>query len=235
MNDALRILAVGAHPDDIEFGCGGVLLNETVAGAEITLAITSRGEAGSSGTPTEREAESRAAAEMLGAATRLSFLDFGGDGQQRDCPENAIQLAQLIRKCKPAIVLAPVPESNQHPDHSVVGAVARNACRLARYGGLKSLSDLAPHEIGSLWFYAIGPTTKDGAIYVDISPVAEQWKMLMACHATQLKSRNYLDLQFARARQAGLLAVCEYAQALWPNDPPVVDRLSRLPRGARAF
>jgi LmbE family N-acetylglucosaminyl deacetylase len=233
--ETLRILAVGAHPDDIEFGCGGVLLIEAAAGAEITLVITSRGEAGSSGTPAQREAESLAAAELLGAATRLSILDFGGDGQQRDCPENAIQLARQIRKCMPTMVLAPVPESNQHPDHTVVGAVTRNACRLARYGGLESLQGLAPHEISSLWYYAIAPTTKEGAVYVDITVVAEKWKALMECHATQVKSRNYLDLQFARARQAGLLAGCEYALALWPNDPPVLDRLSRLPRGARAF
>jgi len=235
MKNAIRILAIGAHPDDIEFGCGGVLLKEVAAGVEITLVITSKGEAGSHGTPAQREAESRAAAKMLKAATRLSFLDFGGDGQQRDCPENAIQLARLIRQSKPAMVLTPLPESNQHPDHAVVGAVTRNACRLARYGGLESLQDLAPHAISSLWFYAISPITNDGAVSVDITAVAEKWKALMECHATQVKSRNYLDLQFARARQAGLMAGCEYAISLWPNDPLVVDRLSELPRGARAF
>ncbi len=51
--------AVGAHPDDLEFGCGGVLLAEAARGSEISLCICSRGEAGSNGTPDEREAEAR--------------------------------------------------------------------------------------------------------------------------------------------------------------------------------
>ena len=60
MSDSkLRILGVGAHPDDLEFGCGGVLLAEAARGSEISLCICSRGEAGSNGTPNEREAEAR--------------------------------------------------------------------------------------------------------------------------------------------------------------------------------
>src|SRR6478672_10050818 len=71
------LLAVGAHPDDIEFGCGGILLAEAERGCAIALCVCSRGEAGTNGTPSEREAEARQAAKVIGAT--IEFLDFGGD------------------------------------------------------------------------------------------------------------------------------------------------------------
>lgn len=233
-----KLLAVGAHPDDIEFGLGGVLLKEWSAGAEISLVVTSRGESGSSGTPDVREAEARAAATLLGAAGRLTFLDFGGDGQQVASPENAMALARIIREFKPSMVFAPAPVSNQHPDHVAVGVATRNACRLARFGGLAPLKSWLPHAIGSLWFYSLSASSdasRTSAILVDISSVVDSWKELMACHESQVTSRDYVDLQIARARQLGLSAGCEYAMALWPNDPPVLQHIDVLARTARGF
>ncbi len=232
------ILAIGAHPDDLEFGVGGVLLTELAAGSALSLAITSRGESSSHGTPEQRVAEATSAADQLDCADRLTVLDFGGDGQQTASPENAVQLARLIRATKPSIVLAPLPEPNQHPDHSVVGHATRDACRLARYDGLEALRDTPPHTIDSLWFYAITPSPErslTGAILVDISAVVDAWRQLMAYHQSQTSARHYVDLQLARARQLGLLAGCEYATALWPNDPPVLTTLAPLSRTARGF
>ena len=68
----LTLLAIGAHPDDIEFGCGGVLLTEVARGSAVAICICSRGEAGTNGSPEEREAEARKAAKLLGAA--IDFL-----------------------------------------------------------------------------------------------------------------------------------------------------------------
>lgn len=236
--DTLRILALGAHPDDLEFGMGGVLLTEFDAGAEISLVLTSQGEAASHGDPEQRLAEALAAAKILGAADRLQVLDFGGDGQQSASPAHATKIARLIREQRPSLIFAPFPAPNQHPDHAAVGQAARDACRLARYGGLPNLKDLPAHTIDSLWFYAVTPLPDldlSGAVLIDISPVFERWKTLMACHASQTASRRYLDLQISRARQLGLLAGCEYATALWPNDPPVLASLQPLARTARGF
>ncbi|HMP89473.1 MAG TPA: PIG-L family deacetylase [Kiritimatiellia bacterium] len=234
----IQLLAIGAHPDDIEFGMGGVLLKERDAGAELSLVITSKGESGTSGTPALREAEARAAASMLGAADRMTFLDFGGDGQQEATPGNALALARIIRDIRPSMVFAPVPLPNQHPDHVAVGTIARNACRLARFGGLAPLKPLPLHKIDSLWFYSLSSSSDaaiSSAVLVDISNVMEEWKTLMACHHTQVTSRDYLDLQISRARQLGLMAGCEYASALWPGDPPVVEHISDFNRTARGF
>ena len=92
---ALRILAVGAHPDDIEFAVGGILLAEAARGSEIFLCVCSRGEAGTNGTPDQREAEARAAAKMVGA--EIVFLDFGGDSHLEPSNANGLALARHIR------------------------------------------------------------------------------------------------------------------------------------------
>jgi LmbE family N-acetylglucosaminyl deacetylase len=151
-SDVCSLLAIGAHPDDIEFGMGGVLLNELARGGKLSLVITSKGEAGTHGSPELREAEARNAAGILGADQRLTFLDFGGDGQQVASPEHTISLARIIREVKPSMVFAPHPLPNQHPDHVAVGTATRNACRLARFGGLEPLKQLPSHVIGSCGF-----------------------------------------------------------------------------------
>jgi len=217
---------------------GAILLKEAARGSEIAMVVTSRGEAGSSGTPDIREAESRAAADRLGASDRLTFLNFGGDGLQTPCPENSLQLARLIREYRPDIVCAPSLGDNQHPDHSAVGTATRSACRLARYGGMQALEDRSPHAVSSLWFYSITAHEESplsAATLVDVSEVVDDWKALMACHQSQVSQRNYIELQLARARQLGAMARCEYAMALWPNDPPIVQTLGQLQYTARAF
>ncbi len=234
----LRILAVGAHPDDIEFGVGGILLKEHAAGTEIFVTVTSKGESGSHGTPEVRVAETIAAAAMIAAADRLSVLDFGGDGKQTASAENIAQLARLIREVKPNVVLAPTLAPNQHPDHAVVGGICRDACRIARYGGFGDLIDLPVHAVKSLWYYAITPApdlSLTGAILVDVSTVYEHWIEMMNCHRSQTANRSYVDLQTSRSRQLGLMAGCNHAIALWPNDPPVLPSIQSVSRTARGF
>lgn len=73
----LPLLAFGAHPDDVEFGCGGVVLNETRAGREAHLVVCSRGESGSHGTPKRRIGEARKAGKLLGAhASQVSNRNY---------------------------------------------------------------------------------------------------------------------------------------------------------------
>ena len=73
----MKILAIGPHPDDIEFGCAPILIKEIRRGTRCDMLVLSRGEAGSAGTPEGREQESRKAARLMGAS--IEFLDFGGD------------------------------------------------------------------------------------------------------------------------------------------------------------
>jgi N-acetylglucosamine malate deacetylase 1 len=233
----LRILAVGAHPDDVEFGCGGVLLAEAARASEISLCVCSRGEAGSNGTPDEREAEARQAAKLLGAT--LEFLELGGDSHLEVSSANNIAVARQIRVGRPDVLLAPVASSAQHPDHIVVSQLCRNAARLARYGGLSELRDLAPHAIKHHFEYAVTAGAEPGrhhpAIRVDVSDRFGRWVELMECHQTQLRTRRYLELQTARARLCGLEAGVEYAQALYATDDLLITSLAELPASVRLF
>jgi N-acetylglucosamine malate deacetylase 1 len=233
----LQLLAFGAHPDDIEFGCGGILLAEISRGSEIALCVCSRGEAGSNGTPNERETEAREAAKLLGAT--LEFLDLGGDCHLQISPANNIAIARQIRVLRPRILLAPVASLDQHPDHVIVSHLCRNAARLARYGGLSELRDLPPHAIQHHLEYAITsgaePPNDRGKVRVDISPHLPRWVELMECHRTQLRTRRYVELQTARARLLGLEAAVEYAQALYPTGDFLVNNLADLPASVRLF
>ncbi len=233
----LHLLAVGAHPDDVEFGCGGVLLAEAARGSEISLCLCSRGEAGSNGTPNEREAEARAGAKMLGA--RIEFLEMGGDSHLENSVLNQIAIACQIRKLRPDILLGPTGALDQHPDHVVVSQLCRSAARLARYGGLAELRDLAPHAVKHHFEYAITPggepTGECSLVHVDVGPHFGRWVELMECHRTQLRTRSYIELQTARARLLGLTAGVEYAQALYPTSDFLVKDLAELPASVRLF
>src|SRR5436309_3207019 len=131
----MRILAVGPHPDDIEFGCAPVLIQEAARGHQVKILVASKGEAASSGTPEERAEEARGAAALIGA--EIKFLDLGGDCHIEYHPQNSLRVAREVRLFRPDTVLAPDPGENQHPDHIAVGKIVRDAARLARYGGLE--------------------------------------------------------------------------------------------------
>jgi LmbE family N-acetylglucosaminyl deacetylase len=236
--DAPSILAFGAHPDDIEFGVGAVIFKETQARRAAHFVVCSRGEAGSNGTPQQRTREAQDAAKILGAT--IEFVELDGDAHLEVRSDHAIKLAEVIRRVRPEIVLAPTPEENQHPDHAALSRIVRNATRFARYGGLKELRKLKPHAIQQLFFY--GATADSGVsstmpILIDISAleVLDAWKHAIAAHVSQSKTRNYQELLLTRARANGLVAGVEYAVALIPNDPILFDSLSQVGRGAKRF
>jgi LmbE family N-acetylglucosaminyl deacetylase len=232
------LLAFGAHPDDIEFGCGGVIARETQAGRQVHFVVCSRGEAGTHGTPRERIAEARRAATLLGAT--VEFIELDGDVHLEIRAAHAIKLAGIIRRARPGIVLAPSVVENQHPDHAKLGRILRDAARLARYGGLKELRHLPPHAIEHLLFYAVTPEAEPrdiSPVLMDVSApeIVAAWTAAMAAHQSQTATRNYMELQLTRARLFGARAGIGYAIALFPSDPLMFDSLAPLSRGARHF
>jgi bacillithiol biosynthesis deacetylase BshB1 len=229
----VNILAIGPHPDDIEFGCAPILIKEVKRGSQVRMLVLSRGEAGSAGTPECREEESRKAARLIGAA--VDFLDFGGDCHLQYGPQGTFEIAAVIRKFKPQIVLAPHPQENQHPDHAVAGKLVRDACRFARYGGLVELKSLPVHRVANLVFYNITQHLQRPDIVIDISDSIAEWEAVMNCHESQVKSKAYIDLQKAGARLLGLTIGTEYALGLFANDPIRLETLSDLNLSSRSF
>lgn len=237
-SDPPLILAFGAHPDDIEFGCGGVIARETLAGHAAHFVVCSRGEAGTHGTPAQRSAEARKSAARLGAT--LEFLDLGGDACIEVRRAHTVKLAAIIRRVRPAVVLAPTPVENQHPDHAALGRMVREAARMARYGGVRALQRWPAHAIDQLLFYAITVEAEPAGVppvLIDISAprILRAWREAMAAHASQARTRHYLELQEARARVQGQRSGVAMAIALYPNDPLVFASLTALGHAARHF
>jgi LmbE family N-acetylglucosaminyl deacetylase len=232
------LLVFGAHPDDIEFGCGGIVALETQAGRAAHLVVCSVGEAATNGKPKQRMAEARKGAAFLGAT--VEFIALDGDARLEYRVEHCLKIAKIIRRVRPGIVLVPSLLENQHPDHPKLGRIVRDAARLARYGGLAALRGRPAHSIGQLFYYSSGPgAEQEGSqpVLIDISApsVLKAWTAAMRAHATQIRTREYPELRLARARVHGLTAGVSHAEALYPGDPPVFDSLAPLERGARQF
>ena len=182
------LLAFGAHPDDIEFGCGGVIARETHAGHAAHFVVCSRGEAGTHGTPAQRTIEAKKSAAILGAT--LEFLDLGGDSHMEQKLAHVLTFAGIIRRVRPRIVLAPTIVENQHPDHVTVGRMVRDAARLARYGGVAELLKLKPHAIEQLMYYAVTVEAEPADRSAKLMDVSDQavvaaWTASMEAHASQ--------------------------------------------------
>lgn len=230
----MNILAIGAHPDDIEFGCGALMIKEAQKGNQVKYVICSLGEAGSNGTPEGRRSEAAAAAKIVGA--ELEFLDFGGDCHIEYKPQNAIALAKMIRQYKPNVVLTQQAKENQHPDHAIIARLTRDAARFARYGGLQELKDLPVHRVDGLYYFP-SSVDFDGQpdIFIDVTGQFELWQKAMACHKSQMKTTDYLELVNTKAAALGRSIGVKYAVALWKNDPLVIDSFSDLTLTSRNY
>ena len=219
-----KILAIGAHPDDIEFGAGAILIKEAAKGHSIKMLILSRGESATNGTPEQREEESRQAAGVIGA--EIAFLNFGGDSHIQNTTENAYALTKEIREYKPDIVLGPQTLLNQHPDHANVGSLVRNSCRFSRYGGIAELKDIPAHAVNSLFFFPSTPNLDSRPdIYVDITDAKEAWEQVMHLHESQMKTKKYSDILLTMSHLWGMTIGVEYAWGLYKNDPLVLESI----------
>lgn len=134
-----RALAIGAHPDDIEFGCGGTLAGWAASGCQIAMVIVTDGSKGSWDPrvdPTElaqrRSREQSAAADVLGAA-RVTQLDYV-DGELEYSMELRRRIAEQIRLARPDVLLShdPWQRYQLHPDHRAAGLGAVDGMVAAR-------------------------------------------------------------------------------------------------------
>lgn len=229
-----KILAIGAHPDDIEFGCAPLLIREAQKDNAIKIVVCSLGEAGTSGTPKKRKQESQKAAKLMSA--QIEFINLGGDCRFEYLPKNSIKLAKIIREFKADIVLAPSLKAEQHPDHRILAQLTRDACRLARFGGLKELKKLPRHKISALYYYqSSADFYKKPDIVIDVSNVEKEWVKVINAHKSQTDTVNYPELVLTKARALGVSIGVKYALGLWANDPIRLDFLSDITKSSRNY
>jgi N-acetylglucosamine malate deacetylase 1 len=126
--DNVDILAIAAHRDDVEQTCGGTLLKMAECGHRTGILDLTRGEMGTRGTAEDREREATAAAEILRVGWREA-LNLP-DGRVENTWENRLQVAGVIRRARPRVVILPYWKG-RHPDHYIASKLGYEACFLA--------------------------------------------------------------------------------------------------------
>lgn len=124
----LDILALAAHPDDAELGCGGTIAKHVSLGYSVGIIDLTRGELGTRGTPELRAGEAQASAAILGLSVRENL--GLRDGFFQNTPDEQMAIIKAVRAYRPEIVLANAI-ADRHPDHSRGASLAFEACFLA--------------------------------------------------------------------------------------------------------
>ena len=125
----IDILAIGAHPDDIELGAGATLVKEIAQGRTVGIIDLTRGELGTRGTAATRDEEAENAKNILGASFRIN-MGFADGFFMNDKEHQMKLISQMIRKYQPDIVLCNAFD-DRHIDHPKASDLASHACFLS--------------------------------------------------------------------------------------------------------
>jgi len=220
------LLAIGAHPDDVEIACAGAVLRVTRGGGGAVVVDLSAGERATRGTPDVRREEAAEAAEILGLAARENL--GLPDGAIADDLASRRKLASVIRRHRPRVLIAPHPRDD-HPDHAAAGDLARAANFLAGVGGFDAEGDR--HRAPVLLFYMMHHRFQPSLI-LDVSDLYEEKIRALRCFRSQLHDAavtglqtnvgapDFLERLEARHRFFGELIGTRYAEAYASVRPP---------------
>jgi N-acetylglucosamine malate deacetylase 1 len=179
----LDVLAVFAHPDDAELLCGGALAASVDQGERVGILDLTGGELGSRGTPELRAQEAIRAAAILGVHHREQ-AGFP-DGRIEDTPEMRRQLAGILRRLRPRVVVTHW-QASRHPDHRAASALVTSAAFLA---GLRNLpcdgTPFRPHKV--IYATSFREDAPRPSFVVDISATLERKLAALACYASQFE------------------------------------------------
>ena len=193
MSDDLRLdaLAVGAHPDDVEFVCGGTLMKLGSMGYRVGILDMARGEMGTRGSAEIRASEAAHAAKILG----LSVRDNAElpDGRIWLNEESRIRLVRKFRLYRPRILFTHYWD-DPHPDHAHTCQIVREAAHhagLARYDAENGQERFRPQSIAHFMF----PRTVTPSFVVDITQFAEQKLEAAMAYRSQIFDPNSMELE----------------------------------------
>lgn len=216
-----KILAFGAHPDDIEFVCAGTLAKYKAAGWEIGIAIATNGEVGS---PTLskpeiaaiRENEARASAALIGAD--FYWLGYPDEFLFNTC-EVRLHFINVIRQFMPDIIICLDKDLDYHPDHTTTGQIIWDTHVMVTIPNIET--DAPPCDKIPEIFYmdTTGGVNFNPEYYVDIS---EHWQIkaaMIGCHVSQDSwaqgqyGVTLVEFGQTQSRFRGFQAGCNYAEA----------------------
>ena len=196
------ILAIAAHPDDVELLCGGTLIRAAKAGRKTAVVDLTAGEMGTRGDAKSRAKEADAAGKVLKLSARecLGMPDSG----LVNTPATREQVARVIRKYQPRVIIAPALRG-RHPDHRVAAELIRDACFVAALA--KVAPEVPKHRpLKIIHCMTFRQDFEKPTFVVDVSDEFEQ----------KLEAIRCFETQFAGLTQAG---------EVYPNGEPLLDAI----------
>lgn len=236
----IDILAIGAHPDDVELSCGATLAKEIAKGKKVGIIDLTRGELGTRGTAETRNEESNNAAHILGVSDRIN-MGFA-DGFFVNDKTHQIELIKMIRKYQPDIVLCNAIE-DRHIDHGKGSRLVSDACFLSGLIKIETKDDNGQSQ--NQWrpkqvYHYIQWKNLEPDFVVDVSEFIDIKMEAVLAYKTQfysekskepetpISSKNFTDSIKYRARDLGRLIGVEYAEGFTVERYPAVDSLFDL-------
>lgn len=207
---AARVLAIYAHPDDLEISCGGALVRWAAAGGETHLLTCTQGDKGTVDLDVDpqilaekRAAEADAAAKVLGAVGHES-LGYP-DGEVENDPEFRSRIVRRIRAVRPDIVVCPDPTAVffgdryiNHHDHRVVGWATLDAIAPAAASPLYFPDAGPPHQVSTLLLSG----TLEPDVWIDIEEAVDTKTRALLCHESQVGTDERIITEIVRSRAA---------------------------------
>ncbi len=235
----LDILAFGAHPDDVELGCGATIAKEIANGKKVGIIDLTRGELGTRGSAEIRDAEASNAGKILGVSVRenLAFADgfFVND------KEHQLAIIKMVRKYQPDVVLCNAID-DRHIDHGKGSQLVSDACFLS---GLLKIETKIDDKVQEKWrpkqvYHYIQWKNITPDFVVDVSDYIETKTDAILAYTSQfydpksnepetpITSKNFIDSVNYRARDLGRLIGVDYAEGFTVERFVGVDSLSDL-------
>ena len=219
----LDILAIGAHPDDVEMSAGGTLAKEVANGKKVGILDLTRGELGTRGSAAIRDQESANAAAILGVSMRLNL--GLADGFFENNRETQLAVIKMIRKYQPEIILCNAVD-DRHIDHGKGSKLVSDACFLS---GLTKIETTDEGNVQDAWrpklvYHYIQWKELQPDFVVDISGYEDQKMKAIFAYKSQffdenslepdtpISSKNATDSMLYRNRNLGRLIGTEAAE-----------------------
>lgn len=220
----LDVLAIGAHPDDVELGCSGILIKEVKRGKKVGIIDLTQGELGTRGTIETRYQEAADAAMIMGIHVRENLKMR--DGFFVNDEAHQMQLIAALRKYKPEIVIGNILE-DRHPDHGKAGSLIYDACFLS---GLKQVKTYDEKDVEQeKWrpkylLHYLQDRFYEPDVIIDVSDVWEQRMETIKAYKTQfhstestepqtyISSPEFLEALVSRARLLGKRIGVQFAE-----------------------
>jgi bacillithiol biosynthesis deacetylase BshB1 len=224
----LDVLAIGAHPDDVELASGGTLALLVARGHRVGILDLSRGERGTRGDAETRDRESGAAAVRL----KLAWRGNAGfpDGGLEPTPVFREKLAVWIRRLRPEVVIA-VATDRRHPDHTAAETLAHDACFVAGLRGDPAARPKQRPYRPRKFLRAVGFRGDPPNLVVDVTSAFGDKLRAIRCYRSQFAPGQWDVLRWveARARYFGSLVRVRFGEAFIQREPVLLDDLTRLP------